>query len=265
MRKKSLIANTSLAALLLIFSACTTAPRVPDRFTPVEYRMLYQARLLLESTAPVTVLGRVVAVRPVGRPIRSHGDPRVSVQLTTISLSVELVLEGAVNGQQLQFYFYTFVPGESGLGMPWYRPTVGDRRIYFLEKLGDDYRSVGDVAVYSLAVNTGDHDADFCRGKSAGCCIAEILLVPQKDYQPDAFARRLIQDEFAASVLCSRSAALKLVSALLDDPDQRVRREAADILADGKANGELPSEPIKERDRSRGGTAPRAAGGPPLR
>lgn len=234
------LAHAPVGIVLLSLIGCESASNVPDLFEPSEYRKPFRVRLQSEANAPMIVLGRVGRARPIGAPKHSLRDPRVVVQLTKITLRVEQVLKGTVGTDQLDFYYYTF-SRENGrdLGIPRYLPVIGERRIYFLQAFQKGYRSVGDVADYTLPVESGYHDQDFCRGKSVGCCVAEILLVPGQGYDSEAFSRQIAVAQYAASVLCSRAVALKLVQQLQQHLDERISRAAGEILADARANGEL--------------------------
>jgi len=117
------------------------------------------------------------------------------------------------------------------LGVPRYVAMVGQRRIYFLRRAGGRYRSVGDVTRYNLPVQSGHHEKAFCKGKSPGCCAAELLLTPGHDVDVASFAAHLYDEaEYPASVLCSQSAATALVRRLLQNPDGGIREAAQGLF-----------------------------------
>jgi hypothetical protein len=162
------------------------------------------------------------------------------VQLTQVSLHVEQVIKGAGIGERLEFFYYTFSQeSQADLGIRWYTPVIGQRRIYFLRASDGYYRSVADVVDYTLRVLSGAHSRDFCSGKPVGCCIAETLLVPGEGADPELFAVRLGETASIADVFCSRATSLGLVEKLRHYPDPRVAQQADSILAAAKADGEL--------------------------
>ncbi len=225
-----------LAILILGLMGCRRSLDLPDLFQRSDFTKPFDEKLRLESNAPLIVVGRVASTRPVGRPKRSLGDVRLMVQLTEITIRVEDVLKGSSKGDPLDFYYYTFArENEHDLGIPRYLPIVSERRIYFLQPFDHRYRSVGDVADYTLPVKSGYHKPGMCHGKSTGCCIAEVLLMPGETYDPKSFAQNLVKSEYVASVLCSRSVALQLVEQLLHNPSEVVSRAASEILTDAQA------------------------------
>jgi hypothetical protein len=209
---------------------CKGSPSFSDRFTMAEYRLTFSERLRFEITAPVIVLGRVTKVNEIGKPRHSPGDSRILTQLTEIELTVEDTMHGDIRDGRLAFYYFTYSSqNTTDLGVPRYIPEVGQRRIYFLTRDGNTYRSIGDVTNYNLPVRSGIHSSEPCRG-TPGCCIAEVLLVPGKDVDIGAFATYLDQDAYAASTLCSPQKARELLEQLMNYPDKRIANQAREVL-----------------------------------
>jgi hypothetical protein len=192
----------------------------------------FEQRLRVEHSAPTIVLGRVIKVSEIGPPQRSNGDPQIKTQLTQIMIDVEAVIKGKVESSPIEFSYFVFSPASDvDLGVPRYLPAIGQRRLYFLESSNGTYRSVGDVTDFTLRVSSGTHNKDFCSGKSSGCCIAEILLLPQRDADIDVFVLDLIRSAYASRVLCSPRSAQKLLQQLTENPDQRISDGARKVLA----------------------------------
>ena len=145
------------------------------------------------------------------------------------------MVKGSVTSRSLEFYYFTYSPDASAidLGVPRYLPAVGQRRLYFLKPANGSYRSVGDITDYTLRVSSGSHQPGVCKGRSSGCCIAEILLVPQPDLDIDWFLADLTRSEYAAEVLCSRHAAAEIMRGLAQNPDQRISARAREVVAAG--------------------------------
>jgi len=223
------LAGFALAGLV----ACTQAADPRDQFRRSDCHLPFDERLRFEAAAPIIVLGRVLEVNDVGQPRPSSGDRRIRTQLTRIRIDVEEVIKGDVKANPLEFYYFTFSPAASeiDLGVPRYLPDVGQRRIYFLKPAKGSYRSVGDVTDYTLRVSSGSHTQGSCTGKSPGCCIAEILLIPRQDIDAGWFVVDLIQSEYAAEVLCSRSTARDLMQKLTQYPDPRIADGAREVIA----------------------------------
>jgi hypothetical protein len=222
-----------VGVVLASLAGCTRAADLQDQLRKSDYHLPFDKRLRFETNAPIIVLGHVVEVNDVGQPRRSPGDARIKTQLTRIKIDVEEVIKGDVRANLIEFSYFVFSPqaSEVDLGVPRYLPNVGQRRIYFLKASSGIYRSVGDVTDYTLRVSSGNHPKDFCQGKSPGCCIAEMLLVPQQDVDTKSFVADLIQAEYAAEVLCSRRTAQDLMQKLTQSPDQRIADRAREIIA----------------------------------
>ena len=213
--------------------ACMQAAGLQDQFQVADARKPFDQRLRFEIAAPIIVLGHVLEIDDVGRPLPSTGDRRIGVQLNRIKIDVEDVIKGDVRSSPLQFYYFAYSPGASelDLGAPRYLPSIGQRRIFFLKRFEGVYRSVGDVIDYTLRVSSGRHPRGSCVANSPGCCIAEILLVPQHDVDTRRFVTDLIESEYASEVLCSTSAVQQLVQTLLRNPDRRISEAARQVIA----------------------------------
>jgi hypothetical protein len=142
------------------------------------------------------------------------------------------VIKGAVSLNQIEFYYFAYSPAASevDLGVPRYLPAVGQRRIYFLKRFEASYRSIGDVTDFTLRVSSGSHARGFCSGESPGCCIADLLLIPQPDVDVKWFIADLVQSEYAAEVLCSRPVARALMQKLVDYPEPGISERARETI-----------------------------------
>lgn len=153
------------------------------------------------------------------------------------------MLRGAVRRGALTFYYYDFsLQTEVGppKGVRTYEAYPGQRYIFFLQHFPGGYRSIGDVSDYTLRVRSGRHGEDFCRGKSVGCCITEILLVPGEEYDRENFARDLGWNLYPAKMLCSQEHALDLVQKLEQNPDSVISQAATEALRPWRTYGDFP-------------------------
>ncbi len=187
--------NAVTAALALVLTGCATNPDLPDFLYVSDFtRPPFEARLRFESQAPLIIVGRVLASHTVGRPKVSSERKDIMLQLTKIRLAVEMVIKGPITGGRLDFYYYT-LSIENSKSLPiylplrmLYLPIEGQRRVFFLQPCIGGYRSVGDVADCTLRVRSGYHPQGFCKGKTPGCCIADVLLSPGTGYNSEDFA-----------------------------------------------------------------------------
>jgi len=227
------LAGVFATFVLAGLAGCTNAAAQRDQFRSSDRRLPFDQKLRFEMAAPIIVLGHVLEVSEIGQPQRSRTDGRIKIQLARIKIEVEEMIKGNVGSSPMEFYYFVFSAdaSEVDLGVPRYLPDVGQRRIYFLKPSSGSYRSVGDVYDYTLQVSSGSHSRGFCKGKSPGCCIAEILLVPQQDYDASWFVAHLVESQRAAEVMCSRRAALDLIRNLTQHPDQRISDGAREVLA----------------------------------
>lgn len=222
-------------ALIVVLGAlfgCAHGEQIEDQFTTLELTIPFKELLQRAVSAPVIVVGLVTSVTPMGRPKPSAGEPRILTELVDIKIDVEIPIRGAVGAGPLSFYFFRYSPDNRvDLGRPTYAPEVGQRRIFFLKPWKRTFRTIGDVIPYSLAVRSGRPDTDLCRAKTAGCCIAEILLTVQNDATTVAFVNDLgAYSAYAAGELCSPGRAKELLLLLSSHPDKRVSVAASDII-----------------------------------
>jgi hypothetical protein len=223
--------RTAIAITLVGLVGCAHRTGIQDYVRGSDYRLTYDQRLRFEICAPIIVLGQVLGARDIGRAAPSKGDPRVIVQLTRIRIDVEQVVKGVVGASPLEFSYFTFsARNRNSLGVPYYLPSIGQHRIFFLEPSEHTYRSVGDLTDYTLRVMTGSHPKEFCKGKPPGCCIAEILLVPGEGLNRRFFPAYLNEAHYAAGVLCSQAVARSLMGRLEQDPDELIAESARQVL-----------------------------------
>jgi hypothetical protein len=181
--------------------------------------------------APIVLVGKVAGVRTVGRPRLAEQDTRILIQLTRISLNVENVVRGQLQGNDLEFYAYTYSDqNTTDFGPGRFIPTTGTRRMFFLTQFSRGYRSVGDVIDYTLQVASGRHGQDFCQGDSFEDCIAKLLLVPGTGFDSEAFAIGLRKASSTAQQIGSEDLALRLLDQLSHGPDQKIAAAAQRVL-----------------------------------
>jgi hypothetical protein len=203
-----------------------------DTFNITEFRLPLDKRLRVESAAPLIVLGQVLEFSDIGPPQRSPGDARIRTQLTRLKIHVEVPIKGGAVTDPLVFYYFTYSSkNNTSLGVPVYIPHVGQRRIYFLRRWEDTYRSVGDVTDYTLPVDSGVHKGYFCRGKQPGCCIAELRLRPGESMDDLRFMAGLYSAAYDAKVLCGAATARDLLRQLTEGPATPISDRAREVRA----------------------------------
>jgi len=228
------VTRFGLTVGLAVLAGCAGRTGINDYVRKSDYLMPYAERLLFESRAPIIVLGRVLDAQDVGDATPSAGDSRVIVQLTRITIDIEQVVKGIPATNPMWFYYFTFSAlNRTSLGVPCYLPAVGQRRLFFLTPAGNIYRSVGDLTDYTLPVMTGTHPKDFCRGKTPGCCIANILLVPGTNMDVRFFRAYLTYAHYAAGVLCSKTVARRLMELLERNSDKAIADAAREEVRAG--------------------------------
>lgn len=202
-----------------------------DLFRASEYHLQFDQRLRIEGGAPIIILGSVLDATDIGEPKTSKGDSRILVQHTRLSVHIEEVIKGNVGEDRADIDLFTYSQqNKVDLGLPLYIPEIGQRRIYFLRAENHRYRSVGDVTNYNIPVRTGLHSKGFCKGKTPGCCIAEILLIPGTDAAVESFVAHLYEAEYTASILCSKRTAIDLLTQLTQHADKTIAEGAEQLL-----------------------------------
>lgn len=221
------------AAALLVCSGCAGGSAFRDEFRASDRDLALDVKLRLSIKAPLIVLGSVTDVNLIGQPTPSGSDRRIGVQLTRIKIKVEEAIKGDVPGGILELYYFVYAPqaSEMDLGVPRYIPTVGQRRIYFLKRDNGRYRSVGDVLDYTVRVSSGKHPEDFCSNETPGCCIAELLLIPQEGIDPGWFVVDMVSAQYIAEVLCSHRKSQELLRNLVHHTDPRIAERAREVIA----------------------------------
>jgi hypothetical protein len=224
---------TPILTLFLLgrLALCAAAVQPEERFKMADLTQPFEEKLRREMAAPVIVLGRILEVDEVGSARPSRTDPQIKLQLTRITLQTDRVVKGTVPGTVTTIYYYCYsVENERDLGIPSYQPQTGQVRLFFLEPYGSGYRSIGDVADYTLRVTTSGQQLGFCNAKDPGCCIAELLLSPGPTIDVPWFVHDLGPNSYAAGTVCSPAAAKSLVNELLKNSDMRVAAAAQDAM-----------------------------------
>lgn len=223
----------SLPVLLLcLLTACASGPEMRDQFTTSDLSISQDQLLARCGDAPIIVAGLITDVTDIGPPRPSVGEPRVLTQQTKIKINIEVPIRGGLSAGPLTMTFFTFsMSNTRELGRVRYIPESGQRRIFFLKRSEFGYRSIGDVLVYSLPVRTGVRDKEFCRGKNAGCCIAEILLSANEGMDERRLGIELAAYSLpAAGVMCSPQNAYDLLRKLSMNSNRKVAEAAVEKL-----------------------------------
>ena len=206
-----------LVTLSLFTTACRQAPDLIDYFDPADTpRQLWFKPEVVDS-APIVIVGKMLSIRPVGRPIRAARSPGVELQLTELNVIVENVLRGSVTGSVATFYMYLLsqVGGEEYVSGLKYHAEAGERRVYFLKRDKGVLRSVGDVMrCYTIRIYSGSHELSRM---SPGISVREaisVLLLSEGVEMTCEFAAGLDESYRLAVQLTSKKYAMALLSAL---------------------------------------------------
>jgi hypothetical protein len=225
-------------ALLAFFllAACRASTSPPDLFQSSEFSRTFEDRARIELAAPVIVIGRIEGFRTVGVSRPAHEDDHILLEPMEVAIQVEHVLKGAPSGDRLNFFFYAYASNNRrDFGIRKFTPIPGQRRIFFLSRLGNGYRAVGDIVNYNILIESGYHSPTLCKDESVGCCIAKLLLTPGKGYDPINFRMQLAGEVSSASVFCSRTYSLGLVQELTQSVDPQIGRAANEIMNAAKS------------------------------
>ena len=232
------ITRLLIGTIVFCAAGCSSAA-LKDRFRFEDIR--FEQRLEVVKGAPVVVFGRVLEVQNVGSPSSSGADRRVKTQLIQVKASVEVPIKGNISKDEMQFYYFAF-SSESSIGpriRPYY-PETGQERVFFLEPWENTFRSVGDVADYTLRVRSGGHPKDFCSGKTPESCIADMLLIPREGADPAEFAAYLPESAYVTSILCSPEAARTLLERLTSNTIPVISENAKSTLSMQGEKGAVP-------------------------
>ncbi len=195
-------------------SGCRQAPDIADSYDPIDSRYHSSVKAGVADYAPIVLVGKVLSIRPVGRPTRAARSPGVELQLTELNVIVENVLRGPVTGSVATFYMYLLsqVGGEEFPRGFKYYPQLGERRAYFLKRDNGVLRSIGDVMEsYTIPIFSGSHEhSRMPPGISVRRAIS-VMLLSEGVEVPCEFAENLQNSYEIAAQLTSREYAITLV------------------------------------------------------
>jgi hypothetical protein len=128
------------------------------------------------------VVGRILEYSDVGRPHPSKWIPNFPVQLGSIKIQVENVLQGEDTRGDISVFFFRYLAisegapriGVRGRGGTW---RIGDREIFFLQRDSGVLRTVCDGWAHCvMPVLTGAHPEFKSNPNSSNTAIIDILL-----------------------------------------------------------------------------------------
>lgn len=187
---------------LLIESGCGRAPQRDyydfdfQRPQPI-WQMIYRSSDI--------VVGTVRAVEIRREAVPAEKQPELLLDETWVKVEVENIIRGSVTSPRLEFIFFAYSARNKGgySGPKLYQVIPGERRMFFLTRDRGSFRSVGDVrGDYTWMVWSGRHTKRYPNDAAGafpeqvdtekeGAAIAEILLEPGLESDPDAMAGEL--------------------------------------------------------------------------
>ncbi len=140
------------------------------------------------DSAPVIVVGTILANSKVGQPRRASWDEHITVQLNRFTVHVENLLRGRLPDRNIPVYYFAYagvLGGPAGLGMAGAGGIlrIGDREIFFLRPDSGVLRTSCDFfRVCVTPVTSGEHPGfHFEQGKPVAESIVDLLLTRGKN------------------------------------------------------------------------------------
>lgn len=200
----------------------------PPLIAPAEFSRPIGYECLLAS--PVIFVGRIARVEKVGLPApAAEGGPRlVPVEMEVF---VELTVQGTfADGRAALVYAYAFAEGgapPAGAALPPFDPAPGERRLFFVRKVGALNRLARDGYDYALPVRSGRHLAlPLALERGTPERIARILLTPTPQVDSRSFAAGLERSAAAARAFCGLDLLVPMLDTLTKHPDAGVATAA---------------------------------------
>jgi hypothetical protein len=191
--------------------------------------------LNLVKESPIVLLGVVEQVGssrwlPAWALLRR--DLWLKEKVATIGVDAILRGEGAAR-ESLVYYEYHASIRFGYTGPPLLRPKPGERRIFFAQRVGQVLRSECDVVDCTIQVDNGAHSGPRLGPRQdLGPVIAGLLLTPSREFEKDAFVKRLAQNASLAGHLASPSRTIAELSKLLTNSDADISDEACLVMAE---------------------------------
>jgi hypothetical protein len=225
------------AVVVLVVSAtvfatsCQPIPELKVRATALPNREL-------GDRAPIVVVGKVRETKVVGPEVRTTDEHSYPLRLRQVTVEAENVIKGQVSAGEVVFYRYDWSPDHAMVG-PWGILGPGTRYVLFLDREDGELRSMADLYPSHIEVRSGRHAGHERREeKSVEESIAELLLTPGADVQPETFSQGLDSASFYSIDLIGDAGTLRLMKRLLASDDPLVRRRACDVIS-GRFPGQV--------------------------
>lgn len=209
-------------AQCLCATAQVQAPQLQDLLgSLVDFDQVY-----FPTVSPFIVVATISSNEPVGTPTEAARFPGVALQLRRVTCMPENVLRGPVPEKPLIFYYFADVHSTSAQRNPIHRQLfqaeIGGRYMLFLTKEHAVYRSIGDVGRYTISVFSGAHPQGAENDEPSGifnyrlgAAIADVLLTPGVQFEPDKFAAKIYEARLTADRLGSMLHTVSLLKNLL--------------------------------------------------
>jgi len=224
------IVFTLAFAAWLSFTVTSCGPQLKDSFDPA--MLSRTASWSCFSSAPIVAVGVITDVASAGRPRVPQKGSRILLEPIRISIIVENVLRGEIQGPKAEIFgFHYSLEGQGNFPGKTFQPRPGQRRLFLLVKESGILRLYVDEVrdFYAPIIASGRHPAlDAGVKGNPGKAIAWILLTPGEGLDESGFAVNLAFYTFVSmSVTHDEVYVFSLLENLKKFSDERVRREAA--------------------------------------
>lgn len=183
--------------------------------------------------APIVVTGKITRVQQVGDTRRPRKGPKIWIDPVQITVSVEHVIKGSVEGRTIQIF--GFRPNRAHVfGDDPFDPRPGEIRLFLLRSESGRLRILTDnfSGAYAPRLGTGQHpNVPAAVLSDPGRTIAFVLLAPGEGHKPRA--GDIVANAYVGMALThDKEWLISLLRPYTQDPDQWVRSAAEAAIHD---------------------------------
>lgn len=204
-RRRSYLCSALVTWVLLLwcgnFVACNTRPQLIDYPVSGAFR---RKQLQNQLRTSIAVVGTIGADVMVARPIPSHWDRNIPLELRKFNVRLENVLRGSIPIRSLEvYYFRVFATYDGPRQLGGWR--TGERMLLFLRRDSGVYRMACDGIASSCAipVTTGAHPVLSAKGNQAfELLLARLFLTKGQGITEQQFADDLLDNAYRYENVC---------------------------------------------------------------
>lgn len=215
------------------FILATTASLLSCQPTPqLDIRIKSLSIRDMVNRSAIVIIGKAEIVTAVGPEVRSPDQPEYPLRLERVTVQVEKVVKGMIRSSPIVFYRYGWPDNRAMVG-PWSIIRPGQRYLFFLDLEDSTPRSLTDLYPAELEVLSGKHVRNRTTVETnVDQTIAEILLTPGEDLNPEAFAQGLWKTSVVTIDLVGRAGTLRLLKTLLASKQSTIGQQACLVIAE---------------------------------